>query len=116
MGYSSVSEVRVLSGVTEEVLADAEIESLIVFSDQQIDDDINPSDPSSIRIKHLSALLTAVKIFTRPDFRGGFSVGDVSFTNQQIEEALSRWMAEIRRIYAYYGKTVQDSPSTFRRV
>lgn len=98
------------------MLADSEIESLIAFSDQQISDDINPSDPTSARIRHLSALLTAIKIYTRPDLRGGFSFGKVSVSNQQIEEALNRWMSEVKRIYAYYGKVLEVSPSAFKRV
>ena len=117
MGYCTVSDVRVLTGVSESMLSDSEIESLIAFSDRQIDDDLGSfSEPVPARIRYLSALLTAIKIYTRPDFRGGFSVGNISISNQQIEECLERWMGEVRRIYAYYGKVVREAPSTLRRV
>ena len=116
MGLCTVSDIRVLTGVTDAMLSDGEIESLISFSDQQIGDDINPSDPSSTRVKHLSALLTALKIYTRPDLRGGFSVGGFSISNQQVEEALARWLADVRRIYAFYGKVLQETPARLKRV
>jgi hypothetical protein len=99
------------------MLSDADIEELITFSDQQIEDDVgSQSAPVPARIKHLSALLAAVKIYTRPDLRGGFSVGDVTVSNQQVEEALNRWTREISRIYAYYGRAVQENPSKLKRV
>jgi len=117
MGYCSASDVRILTGITEGMVSDGEIESLIALSDQQIDDDLGSFDsPVPTRIKHLSTLLTAIKIYTRPDLRGGFSVGEVSISNQQIEEALNHWMSEVKRIYAYYGTVVQESPSTLKRV
>ena len=117
MGYCTVSDVRVLTGVSESMLSDSEVESLIAFSDQQIDDDLGSfSEPVPARIRHLSALLTAIKIYTRPDMRGGFSVGGFSVSNEQVEEALNRWLAEVRRIYAYYGKVVREAPSTLRGV
>jgi hypothetical protein len=97
------------------MLSDGEVESLIGFSDQQISDDIGLfEDSAPTRIKHLSALLSAIKIYTRPDLRGGFSIGDVTITGQQIEEALNRWARDVNRIYAYYGKAVQEAPSTFK--
>ena len=117
MGYCTVSDVRVLTGVSEAMLSDSEIESLIAFSDQQIDDDLGSfSEPVPARIRHLSALLTAIKIYTRPDLRGGFSVGGFSVSGQHVEECLERWMGEVRRIYAYYGKVVQEAPSTLKGV
>ena len=117
MTYCTASDVRLLTGVTEAVLSDSEIESLIAFSDQQIDDDLGSfSEPAPTRIKHLSALLTAIKVYTRPDLRGGFSVGGFSVTNQEIEEALNRWTDEVKRIYAYYGKALRMEPSSLKRV
>ena len=116
MAYCTVSDVRVLTGVTEAMLSDDEIGSLIALSDQQIADDLCAfSEPAPTRIKHLSALLTAVKVYTRPDMRGGFSIGNVTIGDQQVEEALSRWQNEVRRIYAFYGGAPQESPSAFRR-
>ena len=57
MGLCSVSDVRVLTGATEAVLGDADIESLIALSDQQVEDDLGAqSSPVNTRIKHLSAL------------------------------------------------------------
>jgi hypothetical protein len=115
LGLCTASDVRVLTGVTEATLSDGEVESLIAFSDQQISDDIGPFEGSvPTRIKNLSALLAAIKIYTRPDHRGGFSIGDVTITGQQVEEALDRWARDVNRIYAYYGKAVQEAPSTFK--
>jgi len=117
LGYCSVDDVRVLTGVDKTVLSDADIEGLITLSDQQIDDDLGSfSSPYPTRIKHLSALLTAIKIYTRPDLRGGFSVGGFSVTNQEVEEALNRWTDEVKRIYAYYGKALNLEPSSLKRV
>ena len=101
--YCTASDVRVLTGVTEAMLSDVDIASLIALSDQQVDDDLGAQcSPVNTRIKHLSALLTAIKIYTRPDLRGGFSVGDVTISSQQIEESLNRWNGEVRRIYDFY--------------
>jgi len=117
VGYSSVADVRVLTGATSEMLSDSEVESLIAFSDQQIDDDVGSfSAQAPTRIRHLSSLLTAVKVYSRPDLRQGFHIGDVSVTQDQVEEALDRWEGEIRRIYAFYGKALRDSPSSLGRV
>ena len=66
--YCVAADVRVLTGVTVSMMSDADITALIVFSDQQINDDIAPATGST-RITHLSAVLTAMKIFNRPDFR-----------------------------------------------
>jgi hypothetical protein len=65
LGYSSVSDIRVLTGISADVLSDSEVESLIVYSDQQINDEIQTfSSPIPARIRHLSALLTAIKVFS----------------------------------------------------
>jgi len=99
------------------MLSDSEIESLIAFSDRQIDDDLGSfSEPVPARIRYLSALLTAIKIYSRPDMRGGFSVGGFSVGSEEVGECLERWMGEVRRIYAYYGKVVRWAPSGLRRV
>jgi len=117
LGYCSVDDVRVLTGVDDSLLSDSDVESLIALSDQQIDDDLEAfSEPVPTRIRHLSALLTAIKVYTRPNLRGGFSIGGFSVTNQEVEEALNRWTSEVRRIYAYYGKVLADGPSTLKRV
>ncbi len=116
LGLCSVSDVRVLTGVSEAVLSDADVESLIALSDQQIEDDLGVQSSSApTRIRHLSALLTAIKIYTRPDLRGGFSVGDLTIGNQQVEEALARWARDANRVYAYYGVTMQEAPSVLKR-
>jgi len=115
MVYCSASDVRILTGVTEAMISDDDVKSLVALSDQQIDDDIGTqSSPVSTRIKHLSALLTAIKIYTRPDLRGGFTVGDLTITGQQVEEVLARWTRDVNRIYAYYGAIVQEAPATFK--
>ncbi len=116
MEYCDASDVRVLTGITGEVASDAELEDLITLSDQQITDDLGSfAKPVPTRIKHLSALLTAIKVYTRPDLRGGFSVGNVAVSSQQVEESLSRWQGDVRRIYAHYGRALQESPSSFGR-
>ena len=115
MGLCSVSDVGVLTGVTEAMLGDDEVEALIAFSDAQINDDLGvQSEPAPIRIRHLSALLTAIKIYTRPDFRQGFHVGEVIVTEANVEEALNRWMRDVNRIYAFYGCSVQETPMAFK--
>ncbi len=87
MGYSSVSDVRVLTGISADVLSDSEVESLIVYSDQQIDDDLGSfSTPVPIRIRNLSTLLTAIKVFSRPDLR--FRLGQTGLTEQDLEKNL----------------------------
>lgn len=101
--YCTASDVRTLTGVTEAMVTDEDVEALIALTDQQVDDDLGAqSSPVNTRIKNLSALLTAIKVYTRPDLRGGFSVGDVTISNQQIEESLTRWTREVERIYGFY--------------
>ena len=78
VGYCSVGDVRLLCGVSADVLSDSEIGVLIELSDQQIRDEWGDfSEPAPTRIRHLSALLTAIKIYQRPDmrFRLGASSG-----------------------------------------
>jgi len=107
--------VRLISGVTSDIINDTDIGSLIVFSDQQIDDDIGAqSAPVPTRIKNLSALLTAVQIFSRPDMR--FRMGQSGLSEQQIQENLNTWKAEVDRIYAYYGEVVPEGPETIRMI
>jgi GNAT superfamily N-acetyltransferase len=92
------------------MLSDADIESLITFSDQQIEDDIgSQSAPVPARIKHLSTLLAAIKIYTRPDLRGGFSVGDVTISNQQVEETMKLFddLAPTVHIHKGWGKRLE---------
>jgi len=115
MPYCTAADVRLLSGVTSDIIGDGDIDSLIAFSDQQINDEIQtfPS-PYPTRIKHLSALLTAIKLYERPDLR--FRMGQVGLTEQQIEEGLKRWRGEVDRIYAYYGEAVPKGPAIFKRV
>jgi len=80
MAYCNVSDVRVLTGVTEAMLGDDEVEALIAFSEVQIEDDLGvQSEPAPTRIRHLYALLTAIKIYARPDFRQGFHIGSNSY-------------------------------------
>jgi len=114
--YAIVSDVRLLTGVPSTVISDADMTSLIALSDAQIYDDIGPqSAPVPTRIKHLSSLLTAIKVYNRPDLRGGFSAGGFSKSGEQIEEALQRWEREVRRIYAYYGKAPREVKPYFGR-
>jgi len=55
LGYCSVSDVRLLRGVSADVLGDADIGVLIDLSDQQIRDDLDDfSEPAPTRIRHLS--------------------------------------------------------------
>jgi len=61
------------------------------------------------RIKNLSALLTSVKFFSKPDLR--FRLGQSGLTDQQMDNALGQWREEVDGIYAYYGKAVQESCS-----
>ena len=112
MPYCSASDVRLLSGVTSDVVSDVDINNLIAFSDQQIDDDIQSFVTVPTRIKNLSALLTSIKLFSRPDLR--FRLGQSGLTDQQMDSALGQWREEVDRIYAYYGKAVQQSPSDLR--
>ncbi|MEM2351792.1 MAG: hypothetical protein QXT26_05240 [Thermoproteota archaeon] len=105
-----------ISGVSADIISDSDIEFLIELSDQQIRDELGVfSEPVPIRVRYLSALLTAIKIYQRPDmrFRLGASSG---LDEQRIERMLEGWRREVSRIYAYYGKSVPESPSVMRRV
>ena len=116
MGYCSVGDVRLLCGVSADVLGDAEIGVLIDLSDQQIRDELGDfGEPAPTRIRHLSALLTAIKIYQRPDmrFRLGASSG---LDEQRIERLIEGWRREVARIYAYYRKNVPEGGGALRRV
>lgn len=114
--YASVSDVRLLTGVPSTVISAADMTSLIALSDAQIDDDIGAfTSPIPTRIKHLSSLLTAIKVYSRPSLRGGFSAGDFSKSQEQVEENLQRWEMEARRTYAYYGKVPREVKPYFGR-
>lgn len=116
VGYCSVSDVRLLSGVSADVIGDGDVEVLIELSDQQIRDELGVfEEPAPTRVRHLSALLTAIKIYQRPDmrYRLGASSG---LDEQRIERLLEGWRKEVDRIYAYYKKSVPEGPSVMRRV
>lgn len=116
VGYCSVSDVRLISGVSADIMGDGDVEALILLSGQQIRDELGVfTEPAPTRIKHFSALLTAIKIYQRPDmrFRLGASSG---LDEQRIERMLEGWRREIDRIIAYYGKAVPESPSVMRRI
>lgn len=116
MAYSTAADVRLLTGVPSTVISDADMTSLIALSDAQIDDDLGSfTSPIPTRIKHLSTLLTAIKVYNRPDLRGGFSSGDFSKSDEQVEETLQRWEREVNRIYAYYGKVPREVKPYFGR-
>jgi len=115
MPYCSAADVRLLSGITSDVISDIDLEGFIEFSDQQINDDLGSfSAPFPTRIKDLSALLTAIRLFNRPDLR--FRVSQTGLTEQDIEKALERWRREVNRIYAYYGKVVSEAPDSLKMV
>lgn len=60
-----------------------DISGLIALSDAQIDDDLGSfGDSPRTRIKHLSAVLTAIQIYSRPDLR--FRLGQVGIDEQHI--------------------------------
>jgi len=67
MPYCSASDVRLLSGVTSDIVSDADIISLIAFSDQQIDDDIQsfvtvPTWIKNLSSKHWQKKMSFIKI------------------------------------------------------
>jgi hypothetical protein len=53
-------------------------------------------------------------LFSRPDLR--FRLGQSGLSEQQIQENLNTWKAEVDRIYAYYGKVVPEGPESLGMV
>ena len=103
MPYCDSDDVRLVCGVAENVINSGDIGGLIVFSDQEIDDVIGSSfEDVPTRINRLSALLTSIQIYSRPDFR--FRLGKVGIDEQQIEKNLDRWQAEANEIFEFYNK------------
>ena len=103
MPYCDSEDVRLVCGVAENVISSGDIGGLIVFSDQEIDDKIGSSFGESVptRINRLSALLTSIQIYSRPDLR--FRLGKSGIDEQQVEKNLDRWQAEADEIFAFYG-------------
>ncbi len=107
MAYCDADDVRLVSGVKDNVISSGDITGLIVYSDQKITDVIGSSfDSVPTRIERLSALLTSIQIFSRPDLR--FRLGQSGVDEQAIEKNLERWQAEADEIFAYYGVEVED--------
>jgi len=109
MPYCDSEDVRLVCGVAENVISSGDIGGLIVFSDQEIDDKIGSSFGESVptRIQRLSALLTSIQIYSRPDLR--FRLGKAGIDEQTIEKNLDRWQAEADEIFDFYGETDEGS-------
>jgi hypothetical protein len=103
MPYCDSDDVRLVCGVAENVISSGDIGGLIVYSDQEIDDIIGSSfEDVPTRIIRLSALLTCIQIYSRPDLR--FRLGKSGIDEQQIEKNLDRWQAEANEIFEFYSK------------
>ena len=103
MHYCDSDDVRLVCGVAENVISSGDIGGLIVFSDQENDDIIGSSfEDVPTRITRLSALLTCIQIYSRPDLR--FRLGKSGIDEQQIEKNLDRWQAEANEIFEFYNK------------
>jgi len=108
VAYSTAADVRRLTGVPSGVLPDSDLEELISDADATIDQEIGPfSAPVPRRIKRLSSLLAAIDVFSRPELRGGFSAGDFSVSNEDIERTIERWNLEVTRIIAHYTSNLK---------
>jgi hypothetical protein len=103
MLYCDSDDVRLVCGVAENVISSGDIGGLIVFSDQEIDDIIGSSFGDSVptRINRLSALLTCIQIYSRPDLR--FRLGRAGIDEQQVEKNLDCWQAEANEIFEFYS-------------
>jgi hypothetical protein len=103
MVYCDADDVRLVCGVAANIISSGDIGGLIVFSDQEIDDKIGSSfgDTVPTRIQRLSALLTAIQIYGRPDLR--FRLGQAGIDEQRAEKNLDRWQAEADEIFAFYS-------------
>jgi len=108
VAYSTAADVRRLTGVPSGVLSDSDLNELIADADATIDQEIGSfSAPVPRRVKRLASLLAAVDVFSRPELRGGFSAGDFSVSNEDIERTIERWNQEIQRIMAHYGSSLK---------
>lgn len=112
VAYCTAADVRRLTGVPSSIISDADLGELIADADAKIDAKITVPSPTPRQIKRLSSLLAAIDVYTRPDLRGGFSSGDFSVSNQEIEESLRRWEREGEGIFSYYVKEVSYSKAT----
>jgi hypothetical protein len=104
MVYCDAEDVRLVCGVAANIISSGDIGGLIAYSDQEIDDIISSSFGESVptRITRLSALLTCIQIYSRPDLR--FRLGRAGVDEQQIEKNLDRWQAEANEIFEFYNK------------
>ncbi len=108
MAYCTVADVRRLTGISSTaVISDADLAELIADADAKIDAKITVPNPTPRRIKRLSTLLASIDLYNRLDLRGGFSSGDVSVSNQEVEGSLKRWEAEVEEIFQEYS---DDTP------
>jgi len=103
MPYCDSEDVRLVCGVAEKILSSGDIGGLIDYSDQKIQDVIGTSFGDSVptRIKRLSALLTSIQIYSRPDLR--FRLGQAGIDEQRVEMNLDRWQAEADEIFEFYS-------------
>jgi len=107
--YCDFEDVQLISGVAENVIDSGDIAALIVYSDQKIADKIGTTFDAEVptRIERLSALLTCIQIYTRPDLR--FRLGQSGVDEQSIEKNLERWEREAGEIFAFYGVELVDT-------
>ena len=110
--YCDDEDVRLVCGMAENVIGSGDIAALIVYSDRKIADKIGTTfdDDVPTSIERLSALLTCIQIYSRPDLR--FRLGQSGVDEQTIEKNLELWEREagesaVEQILSYkkeYGK------------
>ena len=109
MSYCDYTDVQLICGVAANVISSGDIAALIVYSDQEITDKIGSTFESEVptRIERLSALLTCIQIYSRPDLR--FRLGQSGVDEQTIEKNLERWEREADEIFGFYGVELVDT-------
>ncbi len=107
--YCDYEDVRLVCGVAENIISSGDIAALIVYSDQKITDKLGAAfgDTVLTRIERLSALLTCIQIYSRPDLR--FRLGQSGVDEQTIEKNLERWEREANEIFGFYGVELVDT-------
>lgn len=103
MPYCTPTEFRKETQISENIISDADLTEMIVFSDRKLDRD-SLTEADATDLKQASIYLTLIRVFNLPTMRGGFSAPGITITQEDVEKRREHAQKIVDDIYAYYGK------------